>query len=241
MISPFYNIFCLRYAIHIAHFRMAMQLHPLADAVIRTGSGEIRYFFNAADRTDRQLIIELIDHRHPFYFHKTSFGKPSSNLIHLIVIYKQFKSQCIRKISNIVKKNRFFIFDLPFIGLDDLSADHHLSHFPDNILDRNRRLFEIPSIDHIRVLRSFHRPFEIRLPSILFHARIAAALYTVSAFLFVFPGGFGIFPRSGTGQEFLSGFSFRHPLFRGSSFDCRFRAGCLRRSGADLGYLPCDP
>ena len=164
LISPFHNILCFRYPVHIAHFCMAMQFHPLSDAVVRPARCEIRYLFNAHDGTDGQFVIKLINHGHAFYFYKRTFGNALINFRHLIIAYKYFKGEGIRKIRNIIKKNGFFILNFPFIRFYDFSPDNHLPHFSDNIFDIHRCIIEIFSIYHIRVVRALHCPLE--LPSV---------------------------------------------------------------------------
>ena len=68
LVSPlhgaFYNILDIRDAIHIAHLRMAVQLHALLRAGVCTCGRKIRNLFDADHRTDRKLTVELVDRRH---------------------------------------------------------------------------------------------------------------------------------------------------------------------------------
>lgn len=55
LISPLHDILGFRYPVHIAHFGMAVQLHPFAHAVIHTAVCEIADFLDAYDGTYGQF------------------------------------------------------------------------------------------------------------------------------------------------------------------------------------------
>ena len=60
-LGPLYDVFYLGHAVHIAHLRMAVELHPLDRAVIRTPALEILALFDARHGADGQFPVEAVD------------------------------------------------------------------------------------------------------------------------------------------------------------------------------------
>ncbi len=58
------NIPDIRNAVHVAHFRMAVQLHALFRACVHPVNRKIRDFLNAGNRAYRQLAVEAVKRRH---------------------------------------------------------------------------------------------------------------------------------------------------------------------------------
>ena len=61
LLRPLYQVLYLGNAIHIAHLRMAVELHSLHRGIIHTLGSKVLALLNAHDGTDSQLSVELID------------------------------------------------------------------------------------------------------------------------------------------------------------------------------------
>ena len=61
LFRPFHEVLYLGNAIHIAHLRMAVELHSLHRGIIHTLGGKVLALLNAHDGTDSQLAVELIN------------------------------------------------------------------------------------------------------------------------------------------------------------------------------------
>ena len=61
LLRPLYQVLYLGNAIHIAHLRMAVELHSLHRGIIHTLGGKVLALLNAHDGTDSQLAVELIN------------------------------------------------------------------------------------------------------------------------------------------------------------------------------------
>ena len=74
--SPCFGTFqknrCIGNAVHVAHLRMAVQLHTLLVGIIHTGSGKVCNFLNTHHGTDSQLVIETVQSRHTLELYKTA-------------------------------------------------------------------------------------------------------------------------------------------------------------------------
>ena len=70
--------------------------------------------------------MEFINNSYSLYFDKCTLAYSLSNFLHLVIAHKNLECKGIRKIRNIIKKNCFFIFDFPFILMDNLAPDNHL-------------------------------------------------------------------------------------------------------------------
>src|SRR5699024_3892224 len=66
VMGTFYDIFYFRYAIHIAHLRMAVELCPFQRAEILSGYRKITNLLYPRDGTDRQLSVKFVDGGHAF-------------------------------------------------------------------------------------------------------------------------------------------------------------------------------
>ena len=67
-ISSLNDILCLGNTVHITHFRMTVQFHPLTGGGIHSCIGEIRNLLNTGNGSDSQFMIELIHHADTLYF-----------------------------------------------------------------------------------------------------------------------------------------------------------------------------
>ena len=157
LICSLYDVPGLGNAVHITHLCMTVQFHSPFRRRIRTGSGKIGYGLDPRQRTNSQFMVEFIQCSYPFDLDISSRLQSAGQLIHLIVAHEDFYGHGIRKIRHIKHENRFFVPDLPFIQLQNLSPDNHLAHFADNIFDGDSILLKITSVDHIGIIGLLQR------------------------------------------------------------------------------------
>ena len=117
LISPLHNILGLRHPVHITHLGMTVQLHTLAHTPVHTGSGKVRYFLRPRQGTNGQLMIKLINGRHPFELHESARFHTTCYFRHLIIVCKQLDRHGICVICHIVNENGAFVLNLPLIHL----------------------------------------------------------------------------------------------------------------------------
>ena len=216
--SPFigtlHNILSLGNTVHIAHLRMAVKLHPFSCTVITSGGGKVRDLLYPGQRTDGQFIVKFIDSGNPFELYKGAHLNPLRDLLHLVIVCKELNGHGIGKIRHIKHQDRSFILNLPGIIVDDLTADHHLANFTDDILDGHCFLFKIPAVNHVGIVGALYRTLEIALAS-LFVISLAQSLLV--------PHKDACFSVLGHGIRALSASLFR----RDCRSKCRIRKGSV--------------
>ena len=163
LIGALYDILHFRDAVHIAHLGMAVQLHPLAQAVILALGGKITDFLHAHDGADGQFTVKFVDHRDTLEFHEHARLDALADLRHLVVPGEHLDRKRVGKIRHIKDQNGTFILDFSLIQVQNLAPEGHLAHLANDVLHGNRFIFKIPSIDHIRIIRTFHRTERISI------------------------------------------------------------------------------
>ncbi len=103
----------LRHAVHIAHFRMAMELHPFLGAAVHTGAGKIRDFLNPIDGTNRQLPIKAVNRCHALDFEERPLLDSCCKLFYMLIPGKHLHHNRIRKIRHREHKDGLLIADFP--------------------------------------------------------------------------------------------------------------------------------
>ena len=85
LIGPLHDVLHLGNPVHVAHLGMAVQLHPLAQAVILAAVGEVADLFQTHQGADGQLPVKAVDHGHALELHEGAGLNPFAQLGHLIV------------------------------------------------------------------------------------------------------------------------------------------------------------
>ena len=157
--SPFvcllYNIFYLRYSIHIAHFGMTVKLYTLLWPGIHTSGAEITDFLDSYYRADGQLTVKTINGSDTFQLHKSTFFQILCQLRYLFRCKENLHRNGICEVRNIHHNNGLLISDISGLQCTDTSTDDHFSHFPFNGTDLDSLFVNISSVDHIRIIRTF--------------------------------------------------------------------------------------
>ena len=162
-VCPFYNILRLGNTVHIAHLRMAVEFHPLADAVILAAGAEIGNFLDAHQRTDGQLVVKFIHHGHTLEFHKGAGFDAAGNLCHLVISGKQLDGHGVRKVCHVKDENGLFISDFPFIQIHNHAADSDFSHLSQNFIHAHGLALKVSAIEHIGVVGTLNRTDKVSL------------------------------------------------------------------------------
>ena len=173
-ISLFHDIFHIGDTVHIAHFRMAVQLHPPLRAVVHADGPEIGNLLHSHDGTDGQLAVKLVDRRDTFDLVKFALLDSFQNLRHLCGPGKHFHHDRVCKVRHLKDQNRLLIPDIPGFQIDELAMDDHLSHLALDLVDGDGFLLDISSVDHIRIVRT-HRTIEVSAAKTAFALETALA------------------------------------------------------------------
>ena len=104
-VSPFHgtfdDIFDIRYTVHIAHLRMAMQFHTFHRTGIHTGRHKGRNLLDTDDRTDGQFAVKPVNCCHTFDFQKCTFRNPSVfDFLEIFILAEHFYHDRVGKICN---------------------------------------------------------------------------------------------------------------------------------------------
>ena len=81
LFRPFHEVLHLGDTIHIAHLRMAVELHSLHRGIIHTLGGEIFTLPDTHDGTDSQLTVKLVDGRDSLDLDEVSFLDGRSGIL----------------------------------------------------------------------------------------------------------------------------------------------------------------
>ena len=71
-IGSFYDILCFGDTIHITHLGVTMKLYSLSCCRVHTTGSKVRNLLYAGNRTNSQLMVELIHHADTFDFYKST-------------------------------------------------------------------------------------------------------------------------------------------------------------------------
>ena len=102
-------------------------------------------------------MIKFIYGGYTLKFQKCTFFYSLTDFLHLLIVKKNLYRDGIRKISNVKHVNRLFIPDFSCFHRSYLTSDGHFTHFTGYRIDCNRFILKIPSINHIRVIRTAKR------------------------------------------------------------------------------------
>ena len=140
------------HAVHIAHLGMTVQLHSLFIGVIHTRHREIRDLFDPCHGPDGQLMVETVQNRHAFYFHKSACLNLLFQFRKLIVLCKHFHMDRIGKIGNRQCQDRPLPADLPLVDLQNPAADGHFSHLFDHLFQRHGLIIKITPVQYVGIV-----------------------------------------------------------------------------------------
>ncbi len=162
-VGALHDILRLGDAVHIAHLRMTVKLHPLSDASVLAGRRKVGDFLNACKGADGQFMVKLIDRSHALDLDKCPLFHNACYFINLLISHEKLHRHGVRIIRDIIDQNGPLVLDLPLVLPDHLAAYHHFAHFAYNILDGHCLLLEVPAVNHIRVVGAFQRTLIVAL------------------------------------------------------------------------------
>ena len=106
-------------------------------------------------------MVELVQQGHALDLDEASRLQRTRQLLHVLVLGKQFHRHGIREIRHIKHKNGSLVFDFPGIKADNFPPDDYFPYFPYDILDRRCFLVKIPAVKHVGIVRASDCPPEI--------------------------------------------------------------------------------
>ncbi len=101
LFCPIHQILHIADPVHIAHFGVAVELHPLDQTVVRPLVREILALFQANHRTDGQLPVKLVNGGHAFQLNKLPLGHGLVNVLQSVLPDKQLHRDGVRKIGDV--------------------------------------------------------------------------------------------------------------------------------------------
>ena len=140
-------------SVHVAHFRVAVELHPLSGTVVLAGHSKIGNLLHPGQGADGQFMVKPVNGGDALDFQKGALLN-IRHLCDLIVAQKHFYGHGIGKIRQVKHKNRFFIADFPAVHSQHLAPDNHLAHLLGDGLDGDGFLLEIPAVDDVGIVRA---------------------------------------------------------------------------------------
>ena len=162
LISTFNQSFCIGYSVHITHFCMAVKLHTLLRIIIGTTVFKAGNLLNSHHRAYGKLTVVSVNGGNSFQLYKCFFLNALCNLLYLVVSGKHFYGNGVCKIGNRKDNNRFFVSDFSLFQRHNLSSDTDLSHFCLHVFQWNYFVIKVPSIQYIRIVRTFYTAFKVR-------------------------------------------------------------------------------
>ena len=142
------------HAVHIAHLRMAVELHSLFAGIIHAFCCKISGLPNARHGADGQLVIETVQRRQTLDLHKAPGRHPFLKLRQIVIFRKHLHVNRVRKIRQGQGDDGALPPDLPFLHVQDLSPDRDLAHLLYNLIQRNGLVFKIPAVEQLRIVAS---------------------------------------------------------------------------------------
>ena len=181
VVRPLYNILYLGHAVHVAHLRMAVELHALCRAQVLSRNCEITDLFYSCHRADGELAVKFINGRHSLDLYENTLFQLAEDLRQLLVPRKHLDCDRIGKIRHRKHDDRLLITDLSRVKADDLPMDGDLSHLCHDLLKRDRLVVEAFAVDQIRVISRLDRTVEVLFPELFFAKFLFAASGFASA------------------------------------------------------------
>ncbi len=150
--GAFQQILYLRHAVHVAHFRMAVQLHTFLRRRIFAGLCKITDFADACHRRNNQLTVKFINIGHAFDFQERAHFYFAQYVGELVISDKQLDCDGIRKVSHREYDNRLLIANLTCLKTDHFPPERNLSHLAYYLAKLHRLVVKVASIDQVRVV-----------------------------------------------------------------------------------------
>ena len=121
LLCPFYDILYLRNAVHVAHFRMTVELHPLHRRVVHPPGGKILALFDPSDGAHGQLAVEPVDGGDPLELYELPllYGLVGVGL--LVLSQEHLDGDAVGEVGEIKDHHLAAASKLPFFHPDDLS------------------------------------------------------------------------------------------------------------------------
>ena len=133
---------------------MTVKFHSLLIRIVHTVSGKICDLLDSHHRADGQLMIKPVKGGHTFDLHKGSGFELASDILQELIFHKHFHMDGIRKIGQGHGNDGTLATDLPLFHAEDLAFDSDLSHLLLHLLQRDRLILKVSSIEYIRVIAS---------------------------------------------------------------------------------------
>ena len=165
-VGPFYQVLAFRYAVHIAHLGVQVQLDPLLFGRILPLLHKRRDGHDAGHRSDGQFMLEGVLLGHAFDLDKGSLFKGALNLLDELIGDKDLAVNTVRKIGQAEFDDISLAPDLPEIHIQDLAAQDHFLVLADQVRDLDGSLIDFPSINEVRVVRKFDPFAPLLIPAV---------------------------------------------------------------------------
>ena len=151
-VSTLYDILGLGNPVEIAHLGMTVQFYTLMGGRIRPHRDEIRNLLDAREGAYGNLMVEFVHGSHAFELYKDSGLQTSQKLRDKLCLHKKLYGDGIRKIRDVEHHNGSFVADLTAVRFQDFSADGHISHFADDLVNGNDLFVKIFSVNHVGIV-----------------------------------------------------------------------------------------
>ena len=151
LFRPLYDILDLGNAIHVAHFRMTVELHPLDGCMILPLCREVLTFLDTDNRPHRQLTIKFVDDGYSLDADKIPFFDRSVSIFLLSLTEKHFYGDAVCIVGDVKDHQLIPAFKLPFLHLDDLSPQDDFPDLSGNLTDLCDLSVKIPAEQDVRV------------------------------------------------------------------------------------------
>ncbi len=146
------DILDIGHAVHVAHLRVAVQLHALSDAVVHARYREIRYLYHTDDRTDREFPVKRVVDRDALQFQECTDLQIPRQLRKLLIMYEHLDLDRIREICDLEAYDRPLIADLAGLQRTYLTPDRDFTHLAPDLLDADTLILKIPAINDIGIV-----------------------------------------------------------------------------------------
>ena len=138
--------------VHITHLGVAVELHPLFQAVVHSAAGKVLPFLDAHNGAKGQLPVEFVNGGHTLNLQKHAHIDDGFYLLKKLRPDKHFRGDGVRVVRHIEGQDKLAAAQLPALARQDLAPEGHLPHLPVNLLNLDKIIVEIPAIEHIRVV-----------------------------------------------------------------------------------------
>ena len=152
--GPLDDILHIGDAVHIAHLRMAVELHPLDLASVHAGRTEIRRLLDAHHSSYVQLIVKAVLGREPADLHKHALGNLFLQGFQICLILREhLDMDRVGIIRHSKSDDGSAAADLPLVPAGNLAMDHHLAHLSHQLHQIDDvGIVKVPSVQHVRII-----------------------------------------------------------------------------------------